>query len=175
MNVLNQGPPPGVSDAVNRRSLVFGACACAFVVATAQFGFAQSAHAAEPPLPLMIVVNERSTLKTITREELRNVYLGKLGFWSDNTKVVAFDRPVDRDAGQSFYRDILKMVPARFRHHWQSQQLSGRGIAPEPLATADDVIARVGANPGGIAYLHTTEIPKVPPKGVLLIPVAPEK
>lgn len=169
MPALNPRPVPVVDHVVNRRLLV----ALALVLCSGVF--ALEARAADPPLALIVVVNERSTMKTITREELRNVYLGKLGFWSDNSKVVAFDRPVDREAGQSFYRDVLKMVPARFRHHWQSQQLSGRGIAPEPIASVDDVIARVAANPGGIGYLHTTEMPKMPPKGVLLIPVAPEK
>jgi hypothetical protein len=168
---LNARSAPVVDHVVNRRLVV----ALALLVCAGIGAGAFEARAAEPPPPLMVVVNERNTLKTITREELRNVYLGKLGFWSDNTKVVAFDRPVDREAGQSFYRDILKMVPARFRHHWQSQQLSGRGIAPEPVAGVDDVIARVAAVPGGIAYLHTSEVPKVAPKGVFLISVAPEK
>jgi hypothetical protein len=170
MPTLNPRPVPVVDHVVNRRLFV----ALALVLGCGVTAW--EARAAEPPLALTVVVNERNTtMKTITREELRNVYLGKLGFWSDNTKVVAFDRPVDREAGQSFYRDVLKMVPARFRHHWQSQQLSGRGIAPEPVAGVEDVIARVAAVPGGIAYLHTSEVPKVPPKGVLLISVAPEK
>lgn len=155
----------------SRRLLLLAALTTTIAGTLAGVARAQTA----PPLALTVVVNERSTLKTITREELRNIYLGKLGFWSDNTKVVAYDRPVDRDAGVTFYRDVLKMVPARFRHHWQSQQLSGRGIAPEPVAAAEDLLARVAANPGGIGYLHTSEVPKVAPKGVILIPVAPEK
>ena len=134
-----------------------------------------NAQTPPPPLPIVIVVNEKVAIKTITREELRNIYLGKLGFWSDNTAVKAFDRPVDRDAGTSFYRDVLKMVPARFRHHWQGQQLAGKGLAPEPIAASVDVIARVAATPGGISYLHNTEIPREPPKGVLLVTVLPEK
>jgi hypothetical protein len=149
-----------------------------FVVACAVAGLfvaAAAARAVEPPLPLTIVVNEHVAPKAINKEDLRNLYLGKTSFWPGNVKVVAYDRPVERGAGQAFYRDVLKMVPARFRHHWQSRQLSGQGAAPEALAAADDVIAHVAATAGAIAYLHSDEVPKVVPKGVVFLTVTPEE
>lgn len=141
--------------------------ACVVVVAAAGV-----AHAVEPPLPLTIVVNDKVELKAINKEDLRNLYLGKTTFWPANVKVVVFDRPVDRPAGTAFYRDVLKMVPSRFRHHWQSKQLSGQGVAPEVVAGADDVLARVAATVGAIAYVHADEVPKVVPKGVVFLSVA---
>ena len=131
--------------------------------------------AADPPPALVIIAHEKNPMKAVTHDELRNIWLGRLGFWSDNSAVRVFDRPIDRDAGQAFYRDILKMVPARFRHHWQAQQLSGRGIAPEPIAAVDAVVALVAATPGGISYLHTTEVPALLPKGVVVVPFAAKR
>ena len=149
-----------------------------FVPLIAAFTIATSLLAQETPggtQQLLVVMNTTVTKKEISVEDLKNIYLGKTSFWPDNTSIKAFDRPVDRPAGQSFYRDVLKMVPARFRHHWQGQQLAGRGIAPETLATVDDVVARVASTAGAVSYVHASEVPKTGLKNVITVSITEPK
>lgn len=127
------------------------------------------AHAAEPVV--VLVVNAKVPVTSLTTDEAKSVYLGRTTMWSDNTPVRVFDRPVSRPVGVAFYAKVLHMVPMRFRRHWQSQQLSGRSLAPQTVVQVEELCAAVANTPGAIGYALQDELPTPLPPGVRVIPL----
>jgi hypothetical protein len=85
------------------------------------------------------------------------MFLGREKFWQDNTPVQPYVRPESSDAGRLLHRQVLRMTPARFRHHWQGLQLSGRGTAPRSVTSGRAAIAQVAAARGGVSIVTASE------------------
>jgi hypothetical protein len=101
---------------------------------------------------LVAIVHPRNPITEIGKTDLRNIYLGHQLTWPDGTAIRAFMRPESSTAGHAFFRDVLKMTPARFRHHWQELELSGQGTAPKTLSSSKDVAEKVSGSRGTISY-----------------------
>jgi ABC-type phosphate transport system substrate-binding protein len=110
-----------------------------------------------PPARLVIVVNAENKVSRIDKATLRNMYLGQTTFWVNDIRVKPYNRVHDGAIGKPFFRDVLGMTPARYRHTWQNKQLSGQGVEPEVVATAANIVAKVAASAGGIGYILESE------------------
>jgi hypothetical protein len=106
---------------------------------------------------IVVVLNARNPASTVSASDLRNIYLGRRRFWSNDLPVQAFTRPETTPAGRGLLQQVLQMAPSRFRHHWQGLQLSGQGTAPRPMGNARQAVAAVAAARGGICYLVESE------------------
>ena len=120
---------------------------------------AAPATVAEPPKQagLVLVVHADNPVARLDRRTLRAIYLGLTTFWARDLRVRPYHRPHDGAAGKPFFRDVLGMTPARYRHTWQKQQLSGQGVEPEVVPTAAGMVARVAASAGAIGYILDSE------------------
>jgi ABC-type phosphate transport system substrate-binding protein len=120
------------------------------------------------PDVLVVVVSSRAGSAGLSREEIRNIYTGKTTFWPNNTPVRAYNRPAGSPAGRKFFRSLLGMSSSSFREHWNELQLSGGGIAPATVTSAESILARVAGASGAIGYVLESELPADVP-GVRLI------
>ena len=106
---------------------------------------------------VLIVVNASNDVKSVDAAKLKNYYLGTLGFWENGQRVTVFQRPDDQPATKKFFAEVLRMAPSRYRHHWQTQQLSGQGVEPEVVTSAANVVSMVAAKAGAIGYILESE------------------
>ncbi len=111
------------------------------------------------PDVLVVVVSSRAGSSSLSREEIRNIYTGKTTFWPNNTPVRAYNRPAGSPAGRKFFRSLLGMSSGAFREHWNELQLSGGGIAPATVTSAESILARVAGASGAIGYVLESELP----------------
>ena len=106
---------------------------------------------------IVVVVHAANKIGRIDKSRLRNIYLGLTTFWDDDVRVKPYNRIHDGTIGKPFFRDVLGMTPARFRHSWQKQQLSGQGVEPEIVATAANLVTKVASSAGAIGYILESE------------------
>jgi ABC-type phosphate transport system substrate-binding protein len=99
--------------------------------------------------------------------EVKKLFLGDTTFWSGNVPVKLFSRPTESPAAQAFFRAI-QVAPPRFKRMWQEKQLSGQGTPPETVADPAALIAKIAADPGGIGFALSDELP-ANPAGVRVI------
>ncbi len=126
-----------------------------------------AAPTAVAPLPrptgssdvLVVLVSSRAGSGSLSREDIRNIYFGKTTFWPNNTPVRAYNRPASSPAGRRFFRSLLGMSSGAFREHWNELQLSGGGIAPATITSAESILARVAGASGAIGYVLESELP----------------
>jgi hypothetical protein len=122
------------------------------------------AIASPPPSPgnpdvLVVMVSSRAGGGNLGREQIRNIYFGKTTFWANNTPVRVYNRPSGSAAGRKFFRSVLGMSAGAFREHWNELQLSGGGIAPATVGSAESIVARIAGGPGAIGYALESELP----------------
>ncbi len=98
---------------------------------------------------LVAIVHPSNPVSSMSLADVRNIYLGRVTFWRNNVPVQAYARPASSPAGREFLR-ILGMTPSRFRHHWQTRQLSGQGVAPAIINGFDELANRIAGSRGGI-------------------------
>lgn len=119
---------------------------------------------------LVIVVNARNPSTSISAKQLKSIYLGNTAFWHGVVPMKVVMRPVQSEPSQVFL-DQIGISPARYSQNWSSKQLSGQGMAPKELGTADAVASAVQSNPGAIGFLLASEAWESAPDGVRIIPV----
>ena len=106
---------------------------------------------------ILVVVHASNDVKSVDAAKVKNYYLGTLGFWENGQRVTVFQRSDTEAAGKRFFADVMRMAPSRYRHHWQTQQLSGQGVEPELVSGAAGVVAKVAGKAGGIGYILESE------------------
>lgn len=128
--------------------------------------------AAAPPDPdeLVVLVHGRNPTPRITRAELRAMLMGNRFFWRGVVPVKPVVRSAHSAVGKRVFAEILGMEPGQYAAHWTARQLAGQGMAPESVAGALDVAARVSAAPGGIGVVSRAEV-RVLPSTVKVIPL----
>jgi ABC-type phosphate transport system substrate-binding protein len=105
---------------------------------------------------LRLVVHPSVPVRTLPREAVARLFLGKAQEWSDGTRV----RPVDqRDRSairEAFAREVLRRSTAAVKAHWQQLVFSGRGVPPPEAPSDAAVLAHVRAHPGAIGYVSAS-------------------
>ena len=102
--------------------------------------------------PFTVIVNASVRGKSITRETLTQVFLGRIERWADGRPITPVDLSVTSEVRKTFSQDVLGMTVFHVRGHWLRTLASGH-IPPLTRATDEEVIAFVAANPGGIGYV----------------------
>jgi len=120
---------------------------------------------------VVVVVNARNPSTRITRGQLKSIYLGQTSFWHGVVPMKVVMRPVTSEPSQVFFEDVLGVSAGRYRQNWDAKQLSGQGVAPKEVGSADAVANMVRSNPGAIGFLLASEAWESPPAGVRIIPV----
>ena len=142
-------------------------------IACALSGPGLPAHAQTKLEPIFAVVNQSAHVNTLSKADLRNIYLGRRRTWGNGNSIVAFMRPPHTGAGLAFYRNVLGMTPGRFRYHWHGLQLSGQATIPRTLGSANDVVVAVASTPGAVAYMTQSEVQRTQHLAGKLVKVVP--
>jgi hypothetical protein len=111
------------------------------------------------PEVLVVLINPSAGGSSLSRDEIRNIYFGRTNIWPNGRATRAFNRPASSAAGRKFFGIVLRTSSASFREHWSSLQMSGSGIAPSTIGSAESMIARVAGTAGAIGYVLESELP----------------
>jgi ABC-type phosphate transport system substrate-binding protein len=123
----------------NRLAALIQACSLAIV---------PSASAA----PFTVIVNAGVRGKTITKETLTQVFLGRIERWADGRPISPVDLSVTSEVRKAFSQDALGMSVLNVRGQWL-RAISAGHMPPLTRATDEEVIAFVAASAGGIGYV----------------------
>jgi ABC-type phosphate transport system substrate-binding protein len=100
-----------------------------------------------------VVTNPGVSEKTLSKGSLRAIFGMRLHSWPDGTAVKVFVMPDDAPLHAAFSKEKLNVFPYQLRSAWDRLVFSGTGQAPDTVASADEMLARVASTPGAIGYL----------------------
>jgi ABC-type phosphate transport system substrate-binding protein len=108
-----------------------------------------------------VIVNAKVGGRTLAREVLAQIYLGKVQRWGDGNPIVAVDLSGTSPVRRAFCKEVLGMSVEAVRFYWL-QTLSSTGKRPPLTKPSDEeVIGFVASKPGGVGYVSFgTPIPE---------------
>lgn len=123
--------------------------ACLFVT----LGLLATRAASAAGEDFVVVVNEGVAIESISRSDLRAIYLGDMTRWKDGS-AVAFAMLND---GSGVYRSFLHQAtgktPSQFTNYWRRLMFSGKGVVPHEFSDPLKLQQFIAATPGAVGYL----------------------
>src|SRR6188768_4088554 len=79
---------------------------------------------------LVVIVSSASPIAGLTKDQIADIFLGKLRQLPDGTKVVPIDQPEGSPTRDAFYVQFTGKSPAQVKAHWSKIIFTGRGQPP---------------------------------------------
>lgn len=109
--------------------------------------------------PMVIVVHRANAIVSVSKEQVQDIYFGRMTVWPNGTRIRPYSRPRNSAAASVFFGPATGIDAVRYARQWQQKQLSGTAMAPGVVDTASGVLKTVAANEGAIGYLLPGEVP----------------
>jgi len=118
-------------------------------------GLASQAHA-----ELAVIAHPDNNMMGISRDELKDIYLGKLRAFPGGGRVEAVDQESGSAAREQFNRDVLQMTESKRKSYWSRLIFTGKARPPQSLSGDDAVVDWVANNPQGLGYISGSKVSK---------------
>lgn len=102
----------------------------------------------------VVVVNARSGVSQLSRDEVINIFLGRYRRFPGGAVATPIDQPDSNPLRAEFYRKLVNKDLNQISAYWSRLIFSGKTLPPRQAANAAEVLQLLGADPGGIAYIE---------------------
>ena len=111
------------------------------------------------PLQAQVAIIAHKSVSSPAQEisALADIFTLNTKNWSDGTKITVVDYKNDTPSRTKFYA-ALGMSAGEMQKVWLRKQFSGKATPPILLSSEDDVLVRVAATPGAIAYISADKV-----------------
>ncbi len=128
-------------------------CVMLFFTSTLSMGQSLTARA-----DLAVIINKNNTLETISKESLRNAYLGELLVFPNDIQAIPLDLTIDNPLSNKFYSTIIYKSPEQVRVLWSKLVFAGRGLPPRIVRNTEEAKKLVVNNISCIAYIDAADV-----------------
>ncbi len=103
---------------------------------------------------ILIVCNSRVVDTTLSKNDIKDIFLGKKTKWSDKTKV-HFATLNDEDVHKLFLKKYIKKTASQYRNYWKQLIFTGKGKAPKKFDSVEKMLKHIAVTDGSIGYIST--------------------
>jgi hypothetical protein len=109
----------------------------------------------------LVVIGNKTELKSLKKKSLINVFKGRLNSWNNGTVVIII-LPSQKNENSSEVAKIIYGTTVKgMQKFWLSLVFQGRSNPPVFLDTDEEIIKYVQKNPGSIGIIHeNSDFPK---------------
>lgn len=93
---------------------------------------------------------------SITKQQVRNIYLNRSSQMPDGQRAVAFELPSGNSMRDEFNELITERSDAWLQSFWSRQVLTGKGQPPTEVSSVSGMKSVVSSTLGAIGYLDST-------------------
>jgi ABC-type phosphate transport system substrate-binding protein len=109
--------------------------------------------------PLAIVVNRSNPMNEVSLADLRKIYRGQRGRWSNGRRVTIVMRDPGTPERDAILRSLYGLDEVEYRRGFLQAIFTGEASdAPKMLATPNGVLRFVFNVPGAIGYVRASEV-----------------
>ncbi|MGD8914124.1 MAG: phosphate ABC transporter substrate-binding protein [Candidatus Thiodiazotropha sp.] len=102
---------------------------------------------------VVVVVSATSTVDSLTRDQVSDIFLGKTSTFPDGGKAIAIDQKDGSSTKGEFYKKICGKSSSQLKSYWAKLIFSGREQPPKQLKNDSEVKNSVSSNPRQISYI----------------------
>ena len=124
----------------------------------ALLGLALSLAARVAPADVVAVVASTSTITTLSKEQLTDIFLGKVSRFPNGTRAAPIDQEEGSPARDEFYATYAGKSPAQMKSHWAKIIFTGRGQPPKAVSNSIEARKLIAANPQAISYIERSAL-----------------
>jgi ABC-type phosphate transport system substrate-binding protein len=105
-----------------------------------------------------VVVSPKSTVTTLTADQVSGIFLGKTNTLPSGATAVMVDLPESSATRELFYTKVTGKSGAQVKAAWSRLIFSGKATPPKELSSAADVKKFVAGNPDAIGYIEKSAV-----------------
>lgn len=106
---------------------------------------------------LVVVVNARSGVAAMSRNEVVNVFFGRTRQFFNGLEAQPVDMADTHPDRARFYSALVGKDLSEVNAYWSRQVFSGRQQPPLRAATPEEVLKQVVSQPGGIGFIELSK------------------
>ena len=103
---------------------------------------------------LVVVVNVRSGVAAMSRNEVINVFFGRNREFFNGIEAQPVDLVDSHPDRARFYNALVGKDLADVNAYWSRQVFSGRMQAPSKMSSSEEVVKWISSHPGGIGFIE---------------------
>ncbi len=107
---------------------------------------------------LVVVAGAQSQLQQLSREQVADIYLGRVTTLPGGTSAQPLDLPASSQEREAFYNLITGKSSAQVRAYWAKMSFTGKGTPPKTVASSADIKKLASKKPGAIAYVAESAV-----------------
>ena len=122
---------------------------------------AQNSPSAAPAAsqPIAIVVNTSNPVDSLSMSELRKIFLGERGHWSNGRRITIIMLEQEQPERRVVLSTICQMNESEFNNHFLHGLFTGEVlVSPKTLATSVGVRKFIFNVPGAIGYMRLSDV-----------------
>lgn len=112
---------------------------------------------AEALADLVVVVNARSGVAVMTRNEIVNIFFGRYRQFFNGIEAQPVDLVDNNPDRARFYGALVGKDLSDVNAYWSRQVFSGRMQPPPRVSNVDEVLRWVSSHPGGIGFVEMSK------------------
>jgi ABC-type phosphate transport system substrate-binding protein len=120
----------------------------------AAFGLAMSLAAGTVYADVVAVVSAKSTVTTLSKSQVTDIFLGRSSRFPDGMQAVPIDLAEGSAVRDEFYARIIGKSPAQVKAFWSKIIFTGRGQPPKAVPDSIEMKKRIVENPAAIGYIE---------------------
>jgi ABC-type phosphate transport system substrate-binding protein len=102
---------------------------------------------------VVVVVSARSPIMALSKNQLIDIFLGKVSRYPDGTEAMPLDQAEGSSARDEFYTRAAEKSPAQIKAYWSKIIFTGRGQPPPTVSNSVEMKKRIRDNPAAIGYI----------------------
>ena len=110
---------------------------------------------------LNFICNKNVAINTLSKFEVKNIFLGKHISWDDNKEII-FVVLNQKEPFKIFLKKIIHKSPSQYESYWRHMVFTGKGVFPKTFTSEAQLIDYVAKTDGAIGYLssktHTDKV-----------------
>ncbi len=114
---------------------------------------AQKNYESKPDI--VVVVNSKTDVKSMSLEDIREIYLGNIRSFPSGASAVP---TVNKGLSESFLMTVLEKNQEQFDAYWNVRQFTAKGISPREFSDDEGVMNWISANSEGIGFVEKKSI-----------------
>lgn len=104
---------------------------------------------------ISVVVNHQAQVSALSKTDLADIFLEKIGSYSSNEKLTPVDQRPNA-VRAFFYERVLGKSNAEMKAYWSREIFTGHSYPPREVEGDEGVIAAVASNPSYVGYVNST-------------------